>query len=92
MARKSPKRTCCDARKTPRRCCTVEALVQVDHRGQMVLPKEIRERAGISAGDKLAVVIWEKAGNVCCIGLVKAGEIGEMVRDHLGPVIREIFE
>ena len=46
-------------------CCRVEALVTVDDRGQMVLPKELRERAGIKAGDKLAVVGMESEGRVC---------------------------
>jgi DNA-binding transcriptional regulator/RsmH inhibitor MraZ len=30
-------------------CCRVEALVSVDERGQVVLPKELREKAGIKA-------------------------------------------
>ena len=34
-------------------CCKVESIVGVDERGQMVLPKEIREKAKIGAGDKL---------------------------------------
>jgi antitoxin PrlF len=31
-------------------------MVSVDERGQMVLPKDLREKANIKAGDKLAVV------------------------------------
>jgi len=30
--------------------------------GQMVLPKDLRDRAGIKGGDKLAVIGWEKEG------------------------------
>jgi len=30
--------------------------------GQMVLPKELRDRAGIKGGDKLALIGWEKEG------------------------------
>ena len=37
-------------------CCKIEALISVDERGQMVLPKEIRDRADIHTGDKLALV------------------------------------
>lgn len=33
----------------------------------MVLPKEIREKAKIRSGDKLAIVSLEKNGKVCCI-------------------------
>ena len=32
-------------------CCKLEAVVAVDERGQIVLPKDLRERAGIRAGD-----------------------------------------
>lgn len=71
--------------------CKVEALVSVDERGQMVLPKELRERAGIRAGDKLAVVIWEQDGEVCCMSLVKTGQLTGMVRQVLGPMMEEIL-
>ena len=38
--------------------CRVESIVSVDERGQMVLPKDAREKAGIHPGDKLAVISW----------------------------------
>ncbi len=72
-------------------CCAVEALVTVDERGQLVLPKELREKAGIKAGDKLAVTSWEKDGAVCCIALIKAGNLETMVKGMLGPVMGEIL-
>jgi len=71
-------------------CCVVEAIVAVDERGQMVLPKELRDKAGIKAGDKLAVTSWKKDGEVCCITLMKAGNLGGMVRTMLGPVMKDI--
>lgn len=71
-------------------CCRVETLVSVDERGQMVLPKDFRERAGIRAGDRLALVSWESGGRICCILLMKAEELGELVRERLGPVLREL--
>jgi len=70
----------------------VEALVTVDERGQMVLPKELRERAGIRAGDKLALVGIENEGRVCCISLMKIEEITEMVKSTLAPVMKGVFE
>ncbi len=72
-------------------CCAVEALVTVDERGQMVLPKELRAKAGIKAGDKLAVTSWEKNGEICCIALIKAGSLETMVKGVLGPMMREIL-
>ena len=68
-------------------CCQVASLVSVDERGQMILPKEIRERAGIKAGDKLAVVVWENEGAFCCLTLIKAEGLGGMVKEMLGPVL-----
>ena len=71
-------------------CCRVEALVSVDERGQMVLPKDVREAAGIHPGDKLALVLWRKNGVVCCMTLIKADELTGMVRGRLGPLMKDI--
>ncbi len=73
-------------------CCKVEALISVDERGQMVLPKEIRDKANIRAGDKLAVVSWGKEGEVGCLCLVKAEELTEMVKGMLGPMMKDMLQ
>ena len=72
-------------------CCRIESIVSVDERGQMVLPKEIREKADIRAGDKLAVIAWEGGGEICCLTLVKAGALAEMAKALLGPRMKEMF-
>ena len=72
--------------------CKVEALISVDERGQMVLPKDIREKANIRAGDKLALTCWEKDGKVCCISLTKAEDLTEMVKSILGSVMKDILQ
>jgi antitoxin PrlF len=69
-------------------CCKIEHFVTVDERGQMVLPKELREKAGIRPGEKLALIGWEKDEKICCISLVKSGDFEPMVRSLLGPMIR----
>ncbi len=71
--------------------CRVESIINVDERGQMVLPKELREKAKIKAGDKLAVTSWEKNGEVCCITLIKVEDMVEMVKGQLGPILKEIL-
>ena len=73
-------------------CCQMEALVTTDERGQMVLPKETRLKAGIKPGDKLALVSWQKDGKVCCLSLVKAEEFAGMVKDVLAPVMKDILQ
>ena len=57
----------------------------------MVLPKEIRDKAKIRAGGKLAVISWEKDGRVCCISLIKAEDFTEMVKGLLGPMMKEVL-
>ncbi len=73
-----------------RQCCSVEAVVTVDSRGQVVLPKQLRSLAGIRTGDKLAVVSMRGGGCVCCLSLIKVEELAGTVREILGPVAREI--
>jgi antitoxin PrlF len=76
----------------PGGCCQVTSLVSVDERGQMILPKEIRERAGIKPGDKLALVAWEKDGEFCCLTMIKANLLAGMVKDKLGPVLAGLIK
>jgi len=71
-------------------CCKVESVITVDERGQMVLPKELREKAGIRPGDKMAVISFFRGGEVCCFSLIKADNFAGMVKDMLGPMINEI--
>ena len=73
-------------------CCRLEALVAVDERGQLVLPKDIREGAGIKAGDKLAVVATKKGDKVCCIVLMRAEELAGSVKKTLGPLLQELVK
>ena len=47
----------------------VESIISIDERGQMVLPKELRDKAKIRSGDKLALLSWEKEGEICCLYL-----------------------
>jgi len=72
--------------------CRVESIISVDERGQMVLPKDLRKKAGISAGDKLAVTSWVRNGEICCITLMKVEELVEMVKDRLGPLMKDILK
>ena len=68
--------------------CRIESLITVDERGQMVLPKELRDRADIRPGDKLAIISWQKDGELCCFTLIKAHCLEERVREFLGPVMK----
>jgi AbrB family looped-hinge helix DNA binding protein len=69
--------------------CKVESIISVDERGQMVLPKELREKAKIRPGDKLAIVSWDKGGEICCLYLIKTQFLAERVKDFLDPMMNE---
>ena len=82
------KKQCCEP--MPGNCFKVDSIISVDDRGQMVLPKDVRDRANIRPGDKLALVSWEMNGEVCCLALIKTDELAGMVKDMLGPMMTEI--
>jgi antitoxin PrlF len=68
-------------------CYQVSAVMTVDARGQTVLPKDIREKMGIRAGDKLALIVHESGGQPCCLSLVRANDLSRMVSGPLALVI-----
>ncbi|MBP1929082.1 AbrB family looped-hinge helix DNA binding protein [Methanolinea mesophila] len=70
------------------RGCQVEAVLSVDDRGQMVLPKDVRERAGIRTGDKLALISWERDGRICCLALLKSDNLSDMIKGVLDPLMQ----
>jgi AbrB family looped-hinge helix DNA binding protein len=70
-------------------CCKVESIVNLDDRGQVVLPKEVREKANIRTGDKLAIVNMDRSGKTCCIILAKADDLAEKVKQMLGPLVKD---
>jgi len=72
-------------------CCRVEAVVSIDSKGQIVLPKDVRDKAKLKPDDKLAVIACEQSGEVCCIIMMKADRLGDTIRNMLGPMLREIL-
>jgi AbrB family looped-hinge helix DNA binding protein len=70
----------------------VEAVVSVDERGQMVLPKEMREKVGVKAGDKLAIATLKQQDGVCCMLLIKAEVVADMVKGIFGPFMNELMK
>jgi antitoxin PrlF len=87
MPKRKVREPCCGTDAQAKEGCRMESLITVDERGQMVLPKELRDRAKIRAGDKLVLVSWEKDGEVCCFTLIKADLLAERVKEFLGPLM-----
>ncbi len=70
--------------------CRIDAVVTVDAKGQIVLPKDLREKASIRPNDKLALVACEKNGEICCITIVKADKLVGAVTKTLGPLLKAV--
>lgn len=70
--------------------CRMVAVIAMDGRGQIVLPKSLRDRADMKEGDRFCVVSSETDDKVCCVSLLKADEIDQTVKDILGPIMKDI--
>ena len=64
----------------------IDAVVTVDARGQLVLPKDIRRTFGLDEGGKLALVVMQSGGRPCCISLMPVGSLSASVGAVLQPV------
>jgi antitoxin PrlF len=89
MAQKVKSESYCGSHGKDLGCCSVDSVVSIDERGQMVLPKEIREKAKICPGDKLVVITMEKDGQFCCLSLIKAQDFEGMVKNLLSPMMED---
>ena len=86
-------KACCDSNTVEdTQCCRVEAVVSVDARGQMVLPKELRERAKIRPGDKLALTSFQRDGEIYCIMMTKAEDLSNLVLQSIGPAMKVVLD
>ncbi len=68
--------------------CRIDAVVTMDAKGQIVLPKDLRERANFKPNEKIALVASEKDGEVCCIMMLKADRLAGAVTKTLGPLLK----
>jgi AbrB family looped-hinge helix DNA binding protein len=70
--------------------CRIDAVITMDAKGQIVLPKDLRERANFKPNDKIALVASEKNGEVCCIMMLKADRLVGAVTKTLGPLLKGV--
>jgi antitoxin PrlF len=73
-------------------CCKIDAIVSIDAKGQIVLPKDLRDRADLKPNDKLALIGFERNGGLCCIVMMKADALGSTVKKALGPILKGALE
>ena len=70
----------------------INFLAKVDAKGQIVLPKSLRDSMNINEGDKLIVVGMREKGELRSISLFKATRFDNMVKVLLKPVVEELLE
>lgn len=70
--------------------CRIDAVITIDIKGQIVLPKDLRDKASFKPNDKIAVVACEKDGEVCCIMMLKADKLVSAVTKTLGPMLKGV--
>ena len=82
-------------------CVQIEAIVSFDDRGQLVIPKDLRKKFQLNAGDKFALISCMTDANggccspseaaVCCFTLVHTDQLKSLVNQALGPMMNQIF-
>ena len=70
--------------------CRIDAIITIDVKGQIVLPKDLREKVNFKPNDKIAVVACEKQGEVCCIMMIKAERLAGAVTKTLSPLLKGV--
>jgi len=72
--------------------CRVYSVVSLDTRGQIVLPKDLREKARLKPDEKLAIIGCETGDEICCMVMMKADRLGDSIKNMLGPMLKDILE
>lgn len=82
-----------DNQKSP--CCQIEAIIGLDERGQIIIPKDVRKKFGLASGDKFALMSCgssEEGSTACCFTLIKTDQLKGMVQQVLSPMLAGIID
>ncbi|MBS7619626.1 AbrB/MazE/SpoVT family DNA-binding domain-containing protein [Candidatus Bathyarchaeota archaeon] len=75
-----------------RSCCRVYSIVTVDSKGQIVLPKEVREEFNIGQNDRLVLIGFGSEKDHCCMVIMKADRLNSTLASMLQPIFKEVIE
>ena len=76
-------------------CCQIEAVVSLDERGQIIIPKDVRKKFKLAAGEKFALMSCgdsSDSGAPCCFTLMRTDQLKGMVQQALSPMFSEIID
>lgn len=71
---------------------SIEAIISCDDRGSLILPKEIRKRFKINAGEKLALLNIKGGDDDFFLTIIKAESLEELIKNYLTPVMKDLIE
>ncbi|MCL2685196.1 MAG: AbrB/MazE/SpoVT family DNA-binding domain-containing protein [Candidatus Bathyarchaeota archaeon] len=70
--------------------CTINSIITIDAKGQIIRPKDLREKANFKPNDKLAIVTCEKDGAICCLMMIKTEKLTDAVTKTLSPLLKAV--
>ena len=62
--------------------CYVEAIISMDDRGQIVIPKNIRDKLGFTSSEKLVLISWTKNDKVESVSIMRNDVFSEIVNNY----------
>ncbi len=62
--------------------CYVEAIISMDDRGQIVIPKNIRDKLGFTSSEKLVLISWTKNNKVESVSIMRNDVFSEIVNNY----------
>ncbi len=68
-------------------CFEIEAIVSFDERGQLVLPKDLRKKFDLKAGEKFLLISCTNAEGLCCFSMVKTNAVNGIIGKSISPMI-----
>lgn len=71
---------------------SVEAILSCDERGSLVLPKDIRRKLGIAAGEKMALLNIKSGEDEFFLTLIKANSLENLIKKYLTPVMKDVIK
>ena len=71
---------------------SVEAIISCDDRGSLILPKDIRKKLKIKAGEKLALLNIGNENDEFFLTLIKVNALEDLIKKFMTPVMKEVIK
>jgi bifunctional DNA-binding transcriptional regulator/antitoxin component of YhaV-PrlF toxin-antitoxin module len=71
---------------------SVEAILSCDDRGSLILPKDIRKKLKIGAGEKLALLNIVSDDDEFFLTLIRVNSLESLIKKFMTPVMKEVIK